>query len=48
MNGPPKMVNAKDWLVFRLTGRLFTEPSDASGTGMLDLDQLACLVKSSK
>lgn len=34
------MVNAKDWLVFRLTGRLATEPSDASGTGMLDLDRL--------
>ena len=27
----------KDWLVSRLTGRIVTEPSDASGTGLLDI-----------
>lgn len=27
----------KDWLVARLTGRIVTEPSDASGTGLFDV-----------
>jgi len=27
----------KDWLIYRLTGRLVTEPSDASGTGLFDV-----------
>lgn len=32
-----KVLNAKDYLNFRLTGRLATEPSDASGSNIYDL-----------
>jgi xylulokinase len=32
-----KMLNAKDYLNFRLTGRLVTEPTDASSTNLFDL-----------
>lgn len=32
-----KMLNAKDWLNFRLTGRMVSEPTDASGTNLFDL-----------
>ncbi len=38
--GTAKMLHAKDWLNFRLTGVMATEPSDASGTNALDLDAL--------
>ena len=33
-----KMLNAKDFIIFKLTGRLVTEPSDASATCLLDLN----------
>ena len=32
-----RMLNAKDYLVYRLTGRFVTDYSDASGTNALDL-----------
>ena len=32
-----KMLNAKDYLTFRLTGRMIAEPTDASGTNLYDL-----------
>lgn len=32
-----KMLNAKDWLNFRLTGRMVAEPTDASSTNLFDL-----------
>jgi xylulokinase len=32
-----KMLNAKDWLTFRLTGRMIAEPTDASSTNLYDL-----------
>lgn len=32
-----KMLNAKDYLNFRMTGRLATDPTDASGTNIYDL-----------
>lgn len=32
-----KLLNAKDYLVYRLTGRLCTDYSDASGTNLLDI-----------
>ncbi len=35
-----KMLHAKDWLNFRLTGVMATEYSDASGTNVLDLNTL--------
>jgi xylulokinase len=35
-----KMLQAKDWLNFRLTGVMATEHSDASGTNVLDLNTL--------
>jgi xylulokinase len=35
-----KMLHAKDWLNFRLTGTMATEYSDASGTNLLDLNTL--------
>ena len=34
------VVNAKDWLVFRMTGVLFSEYSDASSMSALDLNSL--------
>lgn len=36
-----KILNAKDYLNFRLTGRLATDPSDASGTNLYDLEKWA-------
>lgn len=35
-----KMLNAKDYIIFKLTGRFVTEPSDASSTCLLDLNRL--------
>jgi xylulokinase len=35
-----KVVNAKDWLVFRLTGKLYSEYSDATSMTALDLNHL--------
>jgi len=35
-----RMLNAKDYILLKLTGNFVTEPSDASSTGMLDLDSL--------
>jgi xylulokinase len=35
-----KMLHAKDWLNFRLTGVMASEYSDASGTNLLDLNTL--------
>lgn len=35
-----KMLNAKDYIIFRLTGKFVTEPSDASSTCLLDLNTL--------
>lgn len=35
-----KMLNAKDFLIFKLTGSLVTEPSDASSTCLMDLNTL--------
>ncbi len=32
-----KMLNAKDYLTFRLTGRMIAEPTDASSTNLYDL-----------
>ena len=32
-----KMINAKDYIVYKLTGRLMTDYSDASGTNLLDI-----------
>jgi xylulokinase len=34
-----KMLNAKDYLSFRLTGRMIAEPTDASGTSLYDLEK---------
>ncbi|MDR1157788.1 MAG: xylulokinase [Oscillospiraceae bacterium] len=34
-----KMIHAKDYIVFRLTGRLVTDFSDASGTNLLDIQK---------
>jgi xylulokinase len=34
-----KMLNAKDYIVFRLTGRFLTDYSDASGTNAFDLNR---------
>jgi xylulokinase len=36
-----KMLNAKDYINFKLTGRMVTEFNDASGTNALDLKKLA-------
>ena len=33
-------LNAKDWIVLKLTGRFLTDPSDANGTGAMDLRTL--------
>lgn len=35
-----KMLNAKDYIIFKLTGRFVTEPSDASSTCLMDLNTL--------
>jgi xylulokinase len=35
-----KMIHAKDWLVFKLTGVILSEFSDASGTNALDITTL--------
>lgn len=35
-----KMLNAKDYIVFRLTGKFVTDYSDASGTNALDLNTM--------
>lgn len=35
-----KMLNAKDYIIYRLTDKFATEYSDASGTNMLDLNKL--------
>lgn len=35
-----KMLNAKDYIIYKLTGSFVTEPSDASSTCMLDLNTL--------
>ncbi len=37
--GTHKMLNAKDYVNFRLTGRMATDPSDASGTNAFDLGE---------
>jgi xylulokinase len=34
-----RMLNAKDYVNFRLTGRMATDPSDASGTNAFDLNR---------
>lgn len=36
-----KILNAKDYMNFKLTGRIATDPTDASGTNMYDLEQWA-------
>ncbi len=35
-----KMLNAKDYIIFKLTGNFVTEPSDASSTCLMDLNTL--------
>lgn len=35
-----KMLNAKDYIIYKLTGRFVTEPSDASSTCLMDLNTL--------
>lgn len=35
-----KMLNAKDYIVFKLTGQFYTEPSDANSTACFDLNKL--------
>ena len=35
-----KVLNAKDYIIYRLTGKFITEFSDASGTHLLDLQEL--------
>lgn len=35
-----KTLNAKDYIVFKLTGKFFTEPSDASSNACVDLNTL--------
>lgn len=36
-----KTLNAKDYIVFKLTGHFFTEPSDASSNACIDLNTLS-------
>lgn len=36
-----KMLNAKDYIIYKLTNKFVTEPSDASSTCLLDLNTLA-------
>lgn len=35
-----KMLNCKDYIVYKLTGNMFSEYSDAAGTAALDIDKL--------
>ena len=35
-----KMLNAKDYIIYKMTGRFVTEPSDASSTCLMDLNKL--------
>ena len=35
-----RMLNAKDYIIFKLTGQFVTEPSDASSTCLMDLNTL--------
>lgn len=35
-----KMINAKDWLVYKLTGEVLTDYSDASGTNALNINTM--------
>ena len=35
-----KMLNAKDYIVYKLTGRFITDYSDASGTNLFDINRL--------
>ena len=35
-----RMLNAKDYMIYKLTGRFVTEPSDASSTCLMDLNRL--------
>lgn len=39
-NNTYKMLNAKDYIIFKLTGNFVTDYSDASGTNLLDLTAL--------
>lgn len=39
-NDTYKMLNAKDYIIYKLTNRFVTEPSDASSTCLLDLNTL--------
>ena len=36
-----KMLNAKDFILHRMTGRFLTDYSDASGTGLMDIKKLS-------
>jgi len=40
-NDTYKMLNAKDYIIYKLTNRFVTEPSDASSTCLLDLNTLS-------
>lgn len=33
-----KTLNSKDYIIFKLTGKFVTDPSDASGTGLFDIN----------
>lgn len=35
-----KTLNAKDYIILRLTGKFLTDPSDASGVGLMDIKKL--------
>ena len=35
-----KTLNAKDYIILRLTGEILTDPSDASGVGLMDIHSL--------
>ena len=38
-NSAYKMLQAKDYVSYKLTGKIFTDHSDASGTGAYDINQ---------
>lgn len=38
LRGTPHWVSLKDWILVTLTGQLFTELSNASGSGMIDME----------
>jgi len=38
-NKADKMLNAKDYIIYRLTGEIVTDYSDASGTNLLDIEK---------